>query len=194
VFRLGFLGLFSERKGLAGMLEILDLLAPSATRAWEMIVAGDAQEDSGRKLVADLKARFSNRPWWPQVQWCGWVKRPLEFLSSLDLLVCPSSEFDPFPTVLLEAGQAGIPALAARVGGVPEILAEGKTGWLFAPQDWAGAAERIHQLLQSPAQVREAGERAKETIQRDFGIKRMVDGYFNVYQEHLKTRGAPASA
>jgi glycosyltransferase involved in cell wall biosynthesis len=182
-FHLGFLGLFSARKGVRGLFEILDQLSAPGDLPWRLSLAGDAQEEEGRKLVAEIKATFSTRPWWSRVQWCGWVKRPADFLGALDLLVCPSAEFDPFPTVLLEAGQAGVPVLAARVGGVPEIVVDGETGWLFAPQDWGQAARQLRQVLESPALARATGERAKKRVEREFAMGRMVADYLNVYTD-----------
>jgi glycosyltransferase involved in cell wall biosynthesis len=182
-FRLGFLGQFSERKGLAGLFEILRTLATLSEVPWEMWLAGDAQEEQGRKLVQQLKQQFSTAAWWPRVQWCGWVKAPAAFLGSLDLLICPSSEFDPFPTVLLEAGRAGLPVLAAAVGGVPEIVADGETGWLFGAQGWQDGARKLRQVIESPGLARRAGEAAKKRVEQEFTMARMLAGYLTVYTD-----------
>jgi glycosyltransferase involved in cell wall biosynthesis len=180
-FRLGYLGLFSERKGLRGLFSIVDELARLTTVPWTLVLAGDAQSATERALVEEIKAQSSNRPWWPQVEWRGWVKQPLEFLSGLDLLICPSSDFDPFPTVLLEAGQAGLPVLAASIGGVPEIIEDQKTGWLFAPRMWGQAAKQLQQLLASPELARQAGLRARQRVQEKFSVERMVAEYLSIY-------------
>lgn len=179
--RLGYLGVFSERKGLKGLFEILDRLALLTPRPWTMAVAGEAQENAGRRLVQEIQEQHARKSWWSQVEWHGWVKQPTEFLSSLDVLICPSSEFDPFPTVVLEAGQAGVPVLGARVGGVPEIIEEGQTGWLFACADWAGAARQLQRVLEEPGLARVAGEQAKKRVEREFTMKRMVQNYLNMY-------------
>jgi glycosyltransferase involved in cell wall biosynthesis len=180
-FRLGFLGLFAERKGLKGLFQILSELSAMTDSPWEIALAGDAQDEQGRELIQELKARFSTATWWPRVQWCGWVKRLNEFLSSLDLLICPSSEFDPFPTVLLEAGQAGVAVLAARVGGVGEIVEDGGTGWLFEAQAWREAAEKLKQVLASPGLARQAGQAAKKRVEGEFAIEKMVADYLRIY-------------
>lgn len=183
VFRLGYLGLFSERKGLRTLFEALDELARLTPVPWEMALAGDAQEEEGRQLVAHLKATSASRPWGSQVRWCGWVKHPGEFLASVDLLICPSSDFDPFPTVVLEAAQAGVPVLGARVGGIPEMIAEGKTGWLFDRGDGREAARRLETVLASPNRAVEAGRAAKKRVEGEFAMKRMVEDYLRVYTD-----------
>ncbi len=182
-FRLGFLGQFSERKGLQGLFEILNELSNLTAVPWEMRLGGEPQEERGRRLVEEIKARFGSAPWWPRVQWCGWIKRPGEFLASLDVLICPSSEFDPFPTVLLEAGRAGVAVLAARVGGVGEIVEEGKTGWLFEARAWSEAAQKLKTVLEAPALARQGGQAAKKRVEELFAIERMLAGYLRVYAE-----------
>jgi glycosyltransferase involved in cell wall biosynthesis len=179
--RFGYLGVFSERKGFKGLFEILDELSRMTDLPWEAVLAGSTQESDGERLVDEIKKRFSNKPWWSRVQWCGWTKDPGRFLASIDLLICPSSEFDPFPTVLLEAGRAGIPVVGARVGGVPEIVESGMTGWLFEPQQWGDAALQLKALLQSPGLAMQAGTRAKKRVEQHFAIGRMVSDYLRVY-------------
>lgn len=181
VFRLGYLGLFSERKGLRTLFEALDELARLTPAPWKFAMAGDAQEDEGRRLVARLKETFASKPWWPRIEWCGWVKHPAQFLASIDLLICPSSDFDPFPTVVLEAAQAGVPVLGARVGGIPEMIEEGKTGWLFDRHNSQEAARRLQEVLECPDRAGSAGREAKKRVEGEFTIHRMVQNYLNVY-------------
>ncbi len=183
VFRFGYLGLFSERKGLRTLFEALDELARRTSVPWEMALAGDAQEEEGRQLVAHLKANLASKPWQSQVQWCGWVKQPAQFLASLDLLLCPSSDFDPFPTVVLEAAQAGIPVLGTRVGGIPEMIEDGKTGWLFNRGDRQEAVRLLEAVLRTPNLAAEAGRAAKKRVEGEFAMKRMVEDYLRVYTD-----------
>src|SRR5207237_4940979 len=131
VCRLGFLGVFSERKGVQDLFLMLDELARFNPVPWQAILAGEAQNVAGEQLLAGIREQFSMKPWWPRVEWSGWVDKPIEFLKSVDLLIVPSSQFDPFPTVLLEAGTAGTPVLAAKVGGVEERVVPDQPGRLF---------------------------------------------------------------
>jgi glycosyltransferase involved in cell wall biosynthesis len=179
--RIGYLGLFSERKGLGGLFQMLDEVSGLSNVDWELHLAGEAQEETGHRLLGRIKETYATRPWWSRVIWHGWAKEPLQFLAAVDVLVCPSQEFDPFPTVLLEAGLCGKPVLAARVGGVPEIVVEGETGWLFTPGDWHGAARRLAQLLSQPTTFAAAGERAWGRVRHEFSITKMVAGYRKLY-------------
>jgi glycosyltransferase involved in cell wall biosynthesis len=181
VCRLGFLGVYSERKGLHDLFLMLDELSRLTSTPWQASIAGAAQDPTGEKLVASIHQRFSQKPWWPQVEWHGWVQNPVQFLKTLDLLIVPSSEFDPFPTVLLEAGGVGLPVLAAKVGGVEEIVLDTQTGWLFENGDWKQAAEILRRLLPEPNQLKMAGAEAFRRVGQEFTIRKMVDNYLEVY-------------
>jgi glycosyltransferase involved in cell wall biosynthesis len=179
--RLGYLGVFSERKGLRGLFSILNELSSDPGVEWEMWMAGGAQDEEGEQMLRELKDTYAARDWWGRVKWCGWVRDAAEFLQSIDLLICPSSEFDPFPTVLIEAGRAGLPVLASNVGGIPEIIQDGGSGWLFEAGEWSKAAGLLQRLLMSEATIRAAGTRASERVRDEFSLTKMVAKYSELY-------------
>lgn len=180
--RLGFLGAFSERKGLRGLFAIVAALAARGHIPWELHLAGEAQDPGGQKMIAELRQEHGTAPWWPQIHWHGWVPAPAQWLGSLDVLLVPSSEFDPFPTVLLEAGQAGTGALAARVGGVAEIILPQQTGWLFEPGDWPGAAAQLIALAGQPAaELARCGSNASRRVAGEFALEKMSAQYGGLY-------------
>src|SRR5439155_12619370 len=84
-FRLGYLGVFSERKGLRDFFLLLDGLAQRHSESWEGLLAGGPQDSEGEQLVQKIQHEFGQRKWWPRVRWCGWAERPGEFLRSIDL-------------------------------------------------------------------------------------------------------------
>lgn len=181
--RFGFLGAFSRRKGLAEMFEMLEALARSVPEGWTLRVAGGAQDTEGERLLAEVRERHGGRPWWRHVEWVGWVGAPVEFLAGIDVLVCPSVQFDPFPTVLLEAAWAGVPVLATRVGGIPEIVENGTGGWLIEPGAWAEGAAVLRRLVADPALATRAGAAHRERAMRLFTVERMMTGYEQVYRQ-----------
>jgi glycosyltransferase involved in cell wall biosynthesis len=112
----------------------------------------------------------------------GWVANPREFLRSVDLLVCPSVDFDPFPTVLLEAASQGVPAAATPVGGIPEIVLPDQTGWLLDPADSAGSVRTLARLVSQPEVVWRAGQLARARLAAGFTLRKMVADYQALYR------------
>jgi glycosyltransferase involved in cell wall biosynthesis len=191
VLRLGFLGVFSPRKGLRLLFDVLHELARAPMPPWECDIAGAAVDPLGEQLVAEIRARYERAPWWGQVRWLGWVDRPLKFLSGLDVLICPSSEFDPFPTVLLEAGLVGVPVLAADVGGVGEIVEHGRTGLLFPPGNAREAAARLQSLLLDRQALVQAGSEGRQRVRTEFSVERMVNAYLQLYADLARPGFSP---
>ena len=132
-------------------------------------------------MLAELRQQYNQAIWWPQVEWCGWVNNPQSFLSTVDILLVPSNDFDPLPTVLLEAGQMGVPAVAAKVGGVAEILGDGRTGWLFESGNWTQAARILAGLMADLPAVNLAGKEARRRVTEEFGLPKMVAQYRELY-------------
>lgn len=182
VLRLGYLGIFSERKGLRLLFRVLDQLGQLQPDGWELELAGGAQDEAGQRLVEELRATYSTRPWWPRLRWIGWVRRPADFIGTVDLLIVPSSEFDPFPTVLLEAASGARPVLAAGVGGVPEIVVDDETGWIFDPASPETGSRRLAQLLAEPQRLVSAGAAAARHVRLHFGVESMVRNYLAAYR------------
>jgi glycosyltransferase involved in cell wall biosynthesis len=84
---------------------------------------------------------------------------------------------------------AGVPAVAARVGGVPEIMAAGEsdaplageTGIMVGPEDPAALAGAVSALLQDENRRRSMGANARERVRSEFSLEKMVQGYERLY-------------
>ncbi len=104
-----------------------------------------------------------------------------EILSQLDVSVlCSTSEG--FSNVILESMAAGKPVVATNIGGNPEMVVSGVTGYLVPPADSGSLAEAIASLLNDPDMRRSMGENAKLQVAQRFSIPAMVKGYEHLYQ------------
>ena len=90
---------------------------------------------------------------------------------------------DNFPTTILEALACGKPVVATSVGGIPEQIQEGYTGFLIPPKDPQAMAERIFQLLQDDSRRLAMSRNAARDAQQRFDLNRQVDNYLDWYQE-----------
>jgi len=85
-----------------------------------------------------------------------------------------TSDYEGLPYTVLEAMAAGVPVVATRVGGVPEQIVDGETGFLFEPGDPAAAAAAVERILADPEGAVRLGEAGRERVRREFGLERMV--------------------
>jgi glycosyltransferase involved in cell wall biosynthesis len=92
---------------------------------------------------------------------------------------------DTFPNTILEALACGTPVIATAIGGIPEQIVDGKTGFLTQPGNAADMAEKIIQLLENDDLLYKMGIAAGKYACVNFSADRMVTDYLNFYQEAL---------
>jgi glycosyltransferase involved in cell wall biosynthesis len=106
-------------------------------------------------------------------------------LGALDLCVHCSTTPEPFGRVLIEAGAARLPVVAANAGGVPEIVRPGETGLLVPPGDPQALADAICQLYTAPATAAAFGTAAHRHIAANFNLPDHVAAIETIYRQVL---------
>ncbi len=112
------------------------------------------------------------------------------FLRALDVFVLPSDS-EAHPNALSEAMACGLPCLASRVGGIPEILDDGRGGMMFDPGDERGLAAGLQTLLGSPAIRQAFGAAAWKRIREHYSLHVMMESYRTLY---LRLSGVAANS
>jgi glycosyltransferase involved in cell wall biosynthesis len=146
------------------------------------VVVGDgvlrpAMEDCTRALgIAD------------RVVFTGWRRDLPSIYPDLDVLVV-SSDNEGTPVSAIEAMAAGCPVVATRVGGLPDLIADGETGCLVPPHDSAALAAGILRVLRDRQLARSLGEAARETVAERFAVERLCLDVERLYIELLARRG-----
>jgi glycosyltransferase involved in cell wall biosynthesis len=115
----------------------------------------------------------------------GWREDIPELLSILDLLVLPSLN-EAVGRILIEAAACGIPVVATRVGGVPEIVKDNETGILVPPRDALALARGISALLEDKGKRLAMAEAARRWVDDKFSAGVMVNKISNCYEELAK--------
>lgn len=113
-----------------------------------------------------------------------------QYYQAADVYVHAARE-DTFPSSLLEALACGTPVVATSVGGIPEQVDVGRTGFLVSPGDALGLAERVAQLLSDPDLREEMGRQAAETARRRYGLDQQVNAYLEWYREVIDEKRQP---
>ncbi len=96
--------------------------------------------------------------------------------------VLPSEWYENCPMSVLETMALGRPVVAARIGGIPELVREGETGLLFEPGNAEELAQRLRWLREHPRQALEMGARGRELVLSEFGPERHYERLLEVYR------------
>jgi glycosyltransferase involved in cell wall biosynthesis len=165
---LGWVGRLSHEKGPDLLIEAvarLDMLDV------ELVVIGDGPERDTLKSLATKVGVSTN--------FVGERDGAASFLAAFDVLIS-SSRTEGLPMVLLEAMSAGTPVVAFGVGGIPQLLNE-NTGWVVPPGDVHRLAEAAQEALGDPAEAARRAGRAREIIDREYGVELWLDRLESVY-------------
>ncbi|MDE2061884.1 MAG: glycosyltransferase family 4 protein [Bradyrhizobium sp.] len=175
---LAYVGEFRHIKGADLLIEAVARLR-AAGRPVTLTLAGDGEE------LGALKALVERHGLAEAVRFVGHVKARFGF-SKGKLLVVPSRG-DSMPYVVIEAGAAGIPMVAADVGGIPEIFGVHREA-LFAPNSVGAMADAIEAALDDPSTASARAKALRERIFTHFSQKAMVEGVLASYREAFARR------
>ena len=114
------------------------------------------------------------------VRFAGWRTDVMDILPSADLFVL-ASEWEGFGLVLLEAMSFSLSIVATEVGGIPEVVLDGETGWLVQAKDSDALAGSILAALRSPHQMLECGRMGKLRVQNTFSVEKMIVNTEKIY-------------
>jgi glycosyltransferase involved in cell wall biosynthesis len=171
----GFVGYMTKQKGVDILLEAAHMLGKGLPNI-EFVLVGDGSQ---RKYLEKLakKLEMGNT-----VRFMGHRKRPTEQMKEFDVLAVPSL-WEGVPNVILEAMMYGIPVVASRVGGVPEVIEEGVTGFLVKPRDACELAKKIEYMLRMrPEERMQMSENEKATARKKFSMDHMVAQFEKFYE------------
>lgn len=135
----------------------------------------------GRGLLRErLEKQASELGVAPRIRFAGIRRDVPAVLNCFDVFVLPSL-WEGFGTAIIEAMACGVPVVASRVGGIPEIIEDGSTGLLVPPGRAELLAEAVIRLLDKPRKARELARRGRTSVTERFGIKKMTQSVAKVY-------------
>lgn len=176
-------GRLTAIKNHALLLEAGRIVAERAPHVVFLIVGdGELRHDLEGRAAAGLRGR---------VRFLGW-RRDLATIYGASDVVALTSRNEGTPVALIEAMAAGVPGVATRVGGVPDVITDPGVGTLVAPDDPVALAAAILGLLASPQARREIGARARASVIGRFDVRRLVDDVDDLYRSMRRTAGIAA--
>jgi glycosyltransferase involved in cell wall biosynthesis len=169
---IGFVGWLLPIKGPDYLLKAMDDVWRGHPEA-SLVLVGKGDLD------VDLRAEAQRKTTNGKVKFLGWREDIDEIMPLLDMLVLPSLN-EGMGRVLVEAMAAGKPVVASRVGGIPDLVRHGETGYLVPPADEKALADGIKKLLDDPAKAKQMGLRGQEHC-RKFSLEAMIEKLDNLY-------------
>jgi glycosyltransferase involved in cell wall biosynthesis len=184
----GLAARFSAQKGLRDLVAAV----PELTRrvpGISVVIGGSGP------LEGELRSQALSLGVADSLVWPGHISTPdvPRFLAALDVYVSPATT-EAFGMALIEAAAAGVPTVATRVGGVPEVIIDGETGFLVAAHDPSALAQAIVCLLDDRKSAARLAAAARERARTEFSPQRMIDGTMAVYAEAIAAIDGPAPA
>lgn len=140
-------------------------------------------------LRAELEGEIERRGLRDRVRLYGASDRVPEILAASDLFVLPS-QLEGMSNAILEAMASGLPVVAFRVGGNPELVVHGETGLLCEAGDHGALAAAIGRLVRHREERAAMGEHARRVAVSEFSIDRMIEGYGSYYARIAAGSGA----
>jgi len=177
----GFVGRFTRDKGIAELLGAFEKILYVFPEA-RLLLLGRFEE--GDPVPLSCVQRLKSHP---QIVLAGFVSNTGPYYHLMDILVFPSYR-EGFPTVMLEAGVAGIPTVGFRATGVVDAVVDGQTGLLVPIGDSDALAEASIRLLKDDALREKLGEAAKARVLRDFVPERIWGEWLELYRRELDLR------
>ena len=167
---IGAVGRLSPEKGFDLLIQAMEYLP-----GYRLLILGDGPEGRALKALAE-KLGVAD-----QVAFTGWVDPPWTDSYEFDVVAIPS-EVEAFGLVAVEAMRVGIPVVATRVGGLPEVIEDGITGLLVPPADAEALADAIRRLIENRPFREGIGSSASTRMAQRFTPEEMAGAYEGFFQ------------
>ena len=174
---LGMVALFRPRKGLEVLLEALAQLRATGLPI-RLRAVGSFETETYRAEILERVARLNLAS---AVDWIGFTTKVSAELAQMDLFVLPSLFGEGLPMVVLEAMAAGVPIVATRVEGVPEVIRDGHDGLLVEPGNVAELVASISRVVRGQLDWQTLRQAAYERQREKFSDHSMAEGVAKVY-------------
>ncbi|MGE5469019.1 MAG: glycosyltransferase family 4 protein [Ignavibacteria bacterium] len=174
---IGTVAILRRKKGHAELLEALPAVFDRFPQAHAVFAGDGPQKENLERLIAEKGLG-------DQVHLLGLRRDVANVLQSLDVFVLPTHQ-EALGTAFVEAGVMGLPSVASRVDGVPEVIVDGENGLLVPVCDSSAIAAALIRLLDDPALRRRLGENARKRASERFSREAMVEGMVAVYRRLL---------
>jgi glycosyltransferase involved in cell wall biosynthesis len=177
----GMMGRFSSEKNHAMLIRVAKRLKQMSVPI-RFVVAGTGT------LFEQVKQHAASEGVADYFSWPGYVDAASFFRDIQLIVMC--SRIENLPYTILEAMACGLPVIGTRVGGIPDLIQDGETGFLVPSDDDAALADKLVTCVRDIEQLSRMGARGRDRIVNEFSMQRCLSLYVDLYNDVLKGRGA----
>jgi glycosyltransferase involved in cell wall biosynthesis len=163
----GIVGTLRPVKDHATILRAARIVIDEVPRARFLIIGDGPIRPQLEALCSELRIT-------PNVHFASWRRDVARLLCAMDVFAMTSTT-ECFPMALLEAMAYARPAVCTAVGGIPEIINDGETGYLVPPKDPQQLAIRLVDVLSNPHTARRMGRAGRDRVEAEFSLDRSVE-------------------
>ncbi len=172
-FVFGYAGRLVAAKGIDAMVEAAISVLRRREAAHFVLLGGNSAA-SRRNRLGEVRHAFEAAGVAGRAHLPGYVPDALGWIAGFDVALTPSVYPDPCPLAVLEALALGVPVIASAVGGIPDLVEDGRTGLLLPPGDAGALAEAIIALADQPARRAAMAANARRVAHGRFGEQMMA--------------------
>ena len=174
-FRIGIVGQIGRWKGHDDLLDAFALVRPKHPQA-ELHIFGNGLPDYKEELAQrSLQSGIAEG-----VKWHGFVPVSSDIYSNLDVCVVPSRFEEPFGLTAVEAGMFGLPVIATRRGGLPEIVEQEVNGLLVEAENPTEIAAALCRLIEDSPLRQSLANNARKRATEQFGTERFLQSFLTL--------------
>ena len=171
-------GRVDKQKGHEILFDAINNLNDNKKITCLVIGEGDYLEELQKKYHSTTK----------NICFIGRVKVTDAYFQISDIIAIPSLNQEGLPITLLEAGKFRKPVIASNIGGIPEVITNGKNGLLFSPGNVVELSESIGILLNDENKRKELGEELGRTVSKNFSSSSMLLNTINIYKKLIHSK------
>jgi glycosyltransferase involved in cell wall biosynthesis len=184
-YGIGVFGRIRPQKGTEEFVEAMIRVLPHRPD-WTAVIVGQTAQVF-QPFEKQLRVRLRQADLENRVHFTGYIKDPRDipqFYRSLSVVVCPS-RVEGFGLPCLEAMASGCPVVATHTGAWPELITEGRDGYLVPCEDSWALAEAILTITEDPERIRRMGQHARDKVTSRYRIENEAEGILSFYKQYL---------
>jgi glycosyltransferase involved in cell wall biosynthesis len=161
-----YVGRLSKEKGVKYLIQALNRIDEPPTA----VIVGEGSDRERLEQMVSLNKKDVN------IKFVGRVRhnKLVEYYNMADITIVPSL-YEALPFVAIEALATKTPVIASNVGGIPEVVEDGESGFLVPPKKAEAIRKKINKLLSDSSLRKKFGQRGRRTVEKKFTVDRMAD-------------------